>query len=271
MDVSDFTFTSTVKSKGNCKWYEIPDQVSKRRYVVVSVCVAVAMLFVGAILSLVITWLVCPSMFPAKNVPVLDYAHRQRMYNLAKHFDGVAKQHGLRYWLDSGTLLGAVRHSDIIPWDDDMDICMPEEDAERLVHDAAVRRDMTNGGKYRISTLVSIWRVIDASDSNTWVDIFVMKKRNGGTKTHDMVRYEPRSVRARAMWPSLWWEWSKDEDSAPLPTLAFGPLQLPVPPLDKIVPYFVRNYGKDWCRARISMGHSNQELQPCTRCVKSSL
>jgi lipopolysaccharide cholinephosphotransferase len=60
------------------------------------------------------------------------------MLRLLRHFDRVCKKHGLRYWLDAGTLLGAARHGGFIPWDDDVDVMMPKEDYERFVAIAAV-------------------------------------------------------------------------------------------------------------------------------------
>lgn len=43
------------------------------------------------------------------------------------------ENHDLRYFLAYGSLLGAVREGDIIPWDDDMDVLMPRPDYDRFL------------------------------------------------------------------------------------------------------------------------------------------
>lgn len=49
------------------------------------------------------------------------------LLRLLQAFDQICKQNKFDYWLDSGTLIGAVRHQGFIPWDDDIDVVMPYE------------------------------------------------------------------------------------------------------------------------------------------------
>ena len=54
-------------------------------------------------------------------------------------FEGMLKfrdfcdKHGLTYYIAYGTLLGAIRYEDFIPWDDDADIMMPRKDSDKLL------------------------------------------------------------------------------------------------------------------------------------------
>ncbi len=53
--------------------------------------------------------------------------------DILEHLLDVCKQHNLRVWADGGTLLGTIRHHGFIPWDDDIDVCMPRPDYDRLI------------------------------------------------------------------------------------------------------------------------------------------
>ena len=52
---------------------------------------------------------------------------------LLREVDRICKKHNLHYSLSGGTLLGAIRHKDFIPWDDDIDLDLKRDDFNKLI------------------------------------------------------------------------------------------------------------------------------------------
>lgn len=54
------------------------------------------------------------------------------LYRTMATIHDIFTKHKIPYWVTGGTLLGAVRHGGMIPWDDDLDICMMLKDVPKL-------------------------------------------------------------------------------------------------------------------------------------------
>lgn len=56
-----------------------------------------------------------------------------KMRDILSIIDTICQKHAINYWLERGSLLGAIRHQGFIPWDDDLDIAMPRADFEKFL------------------------------------------------------------------------------------------------------------------------------------------
>lgn len=123
---------------------------------------------------------------------------KELQLDLLIKIDAICREKHWRYYLSSGTLLGAVRHKGYIPWDDDIDIMMPRDDYEAFYsfftnnnRDCCMKlisyRDRTSiypFAKMIDPRTVVIEHYVDpAYRTGVWVDIFPMDGVAKGDKS----------------------------------------------------------------------------------------
>ena len=70
--------------------------------------------------------------------------------SILKDVAELCEKNKIDWWLESGSLLGLVRHGDFIPWDDDIDIAMTRADYNRFLSIAQLDVEFTK--KYQLWT-----------------------------------------------------------------------------------------------------------------------
>ncbi|MCR4881486.1 MAG: LicD family protein [bacterium] len=99
----------------------------------------------------------------------------------------ICENNNLTYWLDFGTLIGAVRHKGFVPWDDDIDICMLRDDYEKILpilkeefkdSDFYIRERAPVMNYYQI-------RIINKHCERIGLDIFPVDKYNRGALSQE--------------------------------------------------------------------------------------
>lgn len=158
----------------------------------------------------------------------------QALYQLLHDVHQVLENCGIPYWIEAGTLLGAVRHRGLIPWDDDIDIQVFDSSATMLAQKAIPLLQSMGYGFHSLP-------------------------QEGGIKVHctaEQIKLAPQEAlpacdifyaREKTKGNLFIWGCSASfslVDLLPLKEYAFGPLKVwgPANPL----PYLSRLYGKNW-------------------------
>ena len=62
---------------------------------------------------------------------------------ILKEIDRICRKYNIKYMLDAGTLIGAVRHNGFIPWDDDADVAFTRNQYDAFMK--VVKRELPEG------------------------------------------------------------------------------------------------------------------------------
>lgn len=99
------------------------------------------------------------------------------------YIDEVCKKHNIKYSLAYGTLIGAARHKGFIPWDDDIDIIMKQDDYLKFIELPEFRGE----SRYQLHCAqrekefgeVYSYPFVKIEDSKTTMEYFVAKDKGG--------------------------------------------------------------------------------------------
>lgn len=84
-----------------------------------------------------------------------DILYKNKLLETFKAFTEFCKMHDIQYFACGGTLIGAVRHQGLIPWDDDIDVWMMPDDFKKFC---------SYKGK-----IAGHYDILDARDENFWL------------------------------------------------------------------------------------------------------
>lgn len=156
-------------------------------------------------------------------------------YAMLAAFGDAASAVGMRWWVESGTLLGAVRNGGIVPNDDDLDVDIDRADEWTFLHD--VMPVLEREG-YTCERMPFGWKIFRTTGPRSskygfpGLDVFVVSPDRRGNL---------RSWCGSACFPNCYF---RKEEVGQVTSVPFGPVtaMLPQDPL----PFLERCYGTSW-------------------------
>lgn len=150
----------------------------------------------------------------------LDNLHRiQAMEReILREFIRICEKHHLKYYLVEGSLLGAIRHQGMIPWDDDIDVAMFRPDYERFMQIAPGELQNAyalHSHRFQPDYIECITKLVNRNQyvvsdakgtpftTNLWIDIFVIDGMPKGRIAYQLHKYRLLATKLMLMWSNV--------------------------------------------------------------------
>ena len=170
-------------------------------------------------------------------IPCVDPKIAGQIYHMLRITDLLFQEHNIPYWIDGGTVLGAVRHKGLIPWDDDADIIFYQEDEVRIL---ALAKEFASRGLFLKKEEYGGIRLLPSD-----VEQYPAIDFSGYTLCSDQkLRYHIPFLRLK--FSRFYWF---PHEVLPLTRVRFGPIELSAP--NQMNPYLLRSYGHDCLKKAI--------------------
>lgn len=178
----------------------------------------------------------------------------EELYKLMNVAHSILLNNNIIYYANGGTLLGAIRHKGIIPWDDDLDVEVGYRDFEKLLSPKVVKefRDRGYTIKKHIEKLGKgeEYNWVKATKGKAGIDFFPVKfvkeRGTGRWRTQFVSPY------VNMLWKNYYFY---VDELLPLQVAKFGAGKILIPRDGK--PYLTRGYGNDWSK----VGYMTQDSE----------
>ena len=162
---------------------------------------------------------------------ILTQSEVNDLYEMFNHLVSTLDKYSIDYCVTDGTLLGAIRHGGLIPWDDDCDIAIERKDVPLLFH---LKYIFQHNNKYK---LIKVGKYIKLKKDKIWIDIFILDEGAFPQKHFSNLSFN-------------------EQEYKPFKTAKFGDIIVKVP---NMYQEYLNRIFTDWDKTAVMYNHKNKQ------------